>query len=146
MTVIAWRRGLGCRGIRNNNSRLPLLSLAGLAALRVLTFRSSSYSLLAEAFRVTADAVLPGAVSSSCSWESDLHQSDWGHSSGSSSSDGTGGGSSEFISSNENSNSRTSRGAFLRDHALGVGLSLATGLSYEPQPGYTLFGKREPAV
>lgn len=38
---------------------------------------------------------------------------------------------------------RGSRERFLEDHALGVGLGLAAGLSFEPQPGNALFGERK---
>lgn len=45
-------------------------------------------------------------------------------------------------SSSDMEDRRGSRENFLKDHAVGVGLGLATGLTYEPQPGNALFGER----
>lgn len=131
MLVETSRRRLGCKGSRNKNLLL-LLSLAGFVAL--LTSQSSSP---AEAFRVTADAPLSGAGSRSisCRWDGELHQSESERNRDSSSD-----------SSDSSSSSRSSRGEFLQDHALGVGLALTTGLSYETPPGNALFGEGETAV
>lgn len=46
-------------------------------------------------------------------------------------------------SSSDMAERRGSREHFLKDHAAGVGLGLAAGLSYEPQPGNALFGERK---
>ncbi|CAN0073338.1 unnamed protein product [Pylaiella littoralis] len=122
MLVETSRRRLGCKGSRNKNLIL-LLSLAGFVAL--LTSQSSSP---AEAFRVTTDAPLSGAGSRSisCRWDGELHQSESERNRDSS-------------SDSSSSSSSSSRGEFLQDHALGVGLALTTGLSCETQPGNALF-------
>lgn len=44
--------------------------------------------------------------------------------------------------SNDMEERRGSRQRFLEDHAVSIGLGLATGLSHDPQPGNALFGER----
>lgn len=44
--------------------------------------------------------------------------------------------------SNDMEERRGSRQRFLGDHAVSIGLGLATGLSHDPQPGNALFGER----